>query len=163
MDYVTTYQCFMLVTSKQVGNTILKSNRALNAIRLVKSYFTNKELLQILTSNFYSVLYYNSEIWHLPSLSVNLKQKLFSASAIALKTCTKINDLGISYHQYHVINNRATPDKLLEYKHALSLYKLYNDSPHSLEWLALNNNQILTSRSVGTFRSKNGKFQSKLS
>ena len=62
--------------SKQIGNTILKSKRALNAIKLVKGYFSNKELLQILTSNFFSVLYYNSEIWHLPSLNVNLKQFL---------------------------------------------------------------------------------------
>ena len=41
-----------------------------------KKYFNTTELLQLITSNFYSILYYNSEIWHLPSLKGNLKGKL---------------------------------------------------------------------------------------
>ena len=37
--------------------------------------------------------------------------------------------------------------KFILYKHALSLYKLTNEeSPHSNEWVALNLNQIFTSR-----------------
>ena len=95
--------------------------------------------------NFYSVLYYNSEIWHLPSLKATLKQKLMSVSTLALKTCTKFNNQEISYHQYHIYNNRATPEKYLIYKHAILLFKLYKDTSNSLEWVALNFNQMLTS------------------
>ena len=50
------------------ANSINKANTALHAIRLIKKYFTTSEILQLITSNFYSLLYFNSEIWYLPSL-----------------------------------------------------------------------------------------------
>ena len=53
----------------QVQNAIAKSNKSLHAIKLISKQFSNKETLQLITSNYYSVLYYNSEIWHLPSLT----------------------------------------------------------------------------------------------
>ena len=74
--------------SKHINNAIQKARKALHAIKLIKQHFTPQELRQIITSNFYSILYYNSEIWHLQSLKQNLKQKLLSASAKAIKTCT---------------------------------------------------------------------------
>ena len=48
---------------------------AYHAINLIKKYFNCNELKGLLTSNYYSTLYYNSEIWHLPTLSPHLKQK----------------------------------------------------------------------------------------
>ena len=57
----------------QVTATITKASRALNAIRLIKHYFTQQELLQLITSNFYSVLFYNSEVWHLNTLKQSIK------------------------------------------------------------------------------------------
>ena len=71
----------------RVANCISKSTKALNAIKLIKRFFTKKELLQLVTSNFFSILYYNSEVWHLPTLSSKIEQKLLSASAKAIKTC----------------------------------------------------------------------------
>ena len=48
--------------------------------------------------------------------------------------------------------NRATPENYLLYKHALCLFKLINcEPPHTYEWVALNFNQILTSRQT-TFK-----------
>ena len=44
------------------------------------------------------------------------------------------------------MNNRATPEKILMYKHPLALFRLYNCNDPSLEWCALFFNQILTSR-----------------
>ena len=70
--------------SDHIAHCIQKSSKALNAIRIIRRFFTTKELLQIITSNFYSVLYYNSEIWHLHSLKRNLKIKLLSSSAKAI-------------------------------------------------------------------------------
>ena len=55
--------------SSHISQTITKSKKALHAIRLIKKYFKKDEILNLLTSNFYSILYYNSEIWHLPTLS----------------------------------------------------------------------------------------------
>ena len=133
--------------SDHVAHFVSKSSKALNAIRLIRKFFTTKELLQIVTSNFYSTLYYNSEIWHLNSLNRNLKQKLLSSSAKAIKTCVKFNTNEYSFVRLHDVYNRATPDKYLIYKHALCLFKLSNDTlPFSREWVALNFNQILTSR-----------------
>ena len=58
---------------KQIQLAITKSNKALNAIKLISKHFNKNESKTLLTSNFYSILYYNSEIWHIPSLSVSSK------------------------------------------------------------------------------------------
>ena len=50
-------------TKMHVTNPIKKANGALNAIKLIKKYFTNLELVGLVTSNYYSVLFYNSEIF----------------------------------------------------------------------------------------------------
>ena len=48
--------------------------------------------------------------------------------------------------------NRASPESYLLYKHALSLFKLSNEqNDNTFEWIALNFNQILTSRQ-GSFK-----------
>ena len=39
------------------------------AINLISKHFNPSEIKTLLTSKIYSVLYYNSEIWHLPNLS----------------------------------------------------------------------------------------------
>ena len=54
--------------AKHVANQINKANKALHAIKLIKRYFKQDEILSLLTSNFYSILYYNSEVWHIPKL-----------------------------------------------------------------------------------------------
>ena len=109
-----------------IAHAITKSYSALNAIRIIKKFFTRTELFELITSNFYSLLYYNSEIWHLPSLKSTLKQKLLSASAKALKVCWKSPSYYISFDSLHKISKRATPEQLMKYKLALSLHKLYN-------------------------------------
>ena len=81
---------------------------ALHAIRSIKPYFNQIELRQLVTANFYSILYYNSEVWHLPKLNQTLKRNLLTASANALKLCTLFYDNSISYDLLHTINERAT-------------------------------------------------------
>ena len=54
--------------SNQVANCIQKANRALSAIKLIRWFFKTGELLQLLTSNFYSVIFYNSEVWNIDTL-----------------------------------------------------------------------------------------------
>ena len=61
----------------QILHCVSKSLNALNAIKLIKKFFNRTELLQLVTSNFYSILYYNSGIWHLPNLKNALKSKCF--------------------------------------------------------------------------------------
>jgi hypothetical protein len=76
--------------SKQVANVVKKSTKALHAIWLIRPYFSFSELRSLLTSNFYSILYYNSEVWHLPTLNPVSKNHLQAASANALKLCPLI-------------------------------------------------------------------------
>ena len=42
---------------KQVSNTIKKSYKSLHALKMIRTFFTKKELNMLVTSNFYSVLY----------------------------------------------------------------------------------------------------------
>ena len=134
--------------SDHIAHCVKKSSRALTAIQLIIKIFTTKELLQLVTSNFYSILYYNSEIWHLQSLKRNLKQKLLSSSAKALKLCLKMNTNEISFVKLHEMCHRATPDNFLLYRHALTLYKLLNSDEQTIEWVAINCNQVFTSRQI---------------
>ena len=89
--------------------------------------------MQLITSNYYSILYYNSEIWHIPSLSYQSKRYMLSASATPLKLCTKYDE-NVSFATLHNIHNRATPEKMIKYKMALQLHKIYNDDTMSFEW-----------------------------
>ena len=140
-------------------HTIKRSMNALNAIRLIKNYFKKDELLQLITSNFYSILYYNSEIWHLPSLKPSLKQKLLSASARALKVCNRQVDNYMSFENIHTLNKRATPIKILKYKLAICLFKLYNMNYNVIEFCILNFNQVITSRQTNFITVRSNRTQ----
>ena len=98
----------------QVAQTITKAKRALHAIRLIKPSFNNQELRLLITSNFYSELYYNSEIWHIPTLNVDLKQQLLSASAIAPKIYRDNDTRMMAFIDSHKIN-----EQYMFYKHSL--------------------------------------------
>ena len=111
----------------QTQNAINKSKMALNAIFLIRKYFSKRQLLSIITSNYYSILYYNAEIWLLPTLTTQLKQKILSASAQPLKMTTNNYNYMMSYETLHTMNQRANPKQITFYKHALLLHKIYND------------------------------------
>ena len=117
-----------------------------NAINLIKKYFNCAELKGLLTSNYYSTLYYNSEIWHLPTLSPHLKQKLLSASANALKLCLTTLPPNTSFESIHSLAKRSTPVQMSMYKHALQLYKLFNSNNMSEDWISLNIQQNFNRR-----------------
>ena len=143
--------------SDQVALASNKAINAINTIRLIKKNFTKIELLQLVTSNVFSLLYYNSEIWHLPSLKYELKKKLLSISARALKVTMYYPDNMISYENIHKMNNRAMPEAFMSYKLTIQLYKLYNSVNHSLEWVSMNLNQILTTRQTNFITLKTNK------
>ena len=130
----------------QVNNAITKSKRALHAINLIRKYFTQKQLLDLITSNYLSILYYNADIWLLPSLAPILKTKLLSASAAPLKLCTRLYDNSMSYETLHTINNRANPSQFSTYRHAILLHKTYNDTTLNNNWLDLFFNQHFNGR-----------------
>ncbi len=91
-------------------SAINRENCSLNAIKIIRKYFNTRELINLIISNFYSVLYYNSDVWNIPSLGLDLKHSLFVASAIALQVCLHYLDSSISYIDLHKMAKRATPD-----------------------------------------------------
>ena len=123
-----------------------KANKSLLAIKLISKYFNDNEIKSLLTSNFYSVLYYNSEIWHLPKLAPYLKDLLLSISSKALKLCTPSYNQEMSYLKLHELNIRATPEQFCIYKQSLLLHTLYNFETPKNEWLTLNFNQAFNQR-----------------
>ena len=68
-----------LTWAKHVAKQVAKSNKALQAIKMIRKFFNHTEILMLLTSNFFSVLYYNSEVWHIPKLKPVLNQLIMSA------------------------------------------------------------------------------------
>ena len=140
--------------NEQVSKTIKKANKALMAIKLIKKHFSLPELKTLLTSNFYSILYYNSEIWHTPALSPYLKNLLTSTSAKALMICTSNYTPMMSYKDLHTQNIRATPAQFMIYKHALLLHSVSNNQTPFNDWLDLNLNQNFNTRETN-FRAFN--------
>jgi hypothetical protein len=130
----------------QVSRTIKSANKSLQAIKMIKKYFKTYETVQLLTSNFYSRLFYGSEIWQLPTLNSNCKKQLLSTSANALKLCNKTYDPNISHVDLHKKYNRALPNNFSMYRHCLLLFKVFNNMIPKRDWLELNFKIINTSR-----------------
>ena len=110
------------------------------------TYFNSEELKGLLTSNYYSVLYYNSEIWHLPTLGPQHKQKLMSASANALKLCLSQLPLNTSHESIHRLAKRGTTTQMSLYKHPLQLYKLHKSTSMTVDRIDLIIQQNINSR-----------------
>ena len=136
----------MMKWDHQVSRAIKNSRKALHAIKLIKKNFSKDELKQLLTSNFYSILYYNSEVWHIPTIHSNLKQQLLAASSTGLRLLGSRCDIRISYDRLHNYNGRATPADMMKYKHSLQLYKNFNDNSQNETWLRLNFQQNYNQR-----------------
>ena len=88
----------------QISQTITK------ALKIIMTHLNINEPRQLLTANYYSFIYYNSEIWHILSLKLYLKQQLLSASEAGLWLCTAGDTCMNSCNNLHTINKRATLD-----------------------------------------------------
>ena len=62
----------------------------LYTIKIIKNHFEPNKMLTLFTSNFYSIHYYNSEIWHILNLNLYLKNLLLSKFSNALKIFTPV-------------------------------------------------------------------------
>jgi predicted transcriptional regulator len=112
---------------------VRKSRSALQGLRILNKYFTTSERLTLITSFFYSRLYYGSQVWLIPSLKRALKSKLFSASGAALK----LLDKDMSFKDLHKKYNRATPTQFQKYTTAISLYDLIKKEIPEDDWINL--------------------------
>ena len=146
--------------SEHVAHAIKKSNKSLCALRFLKKFFTSLEMKTLLTSNYYSSLYYNSEIWLSNSLKQELKQSLLSASANAIRSCIPLQNRFISFEAIHKNCNQFTPTQMGYYKLSILLHKLYNSATHCKDWRDLANQIVITRRQTRfrIFKSNNFKI-----
>ena len=142
-----------------IQNVKTKLKKALQAIYLIKRYFNNKELLSIITSNYYSIMYYNADIWLLPTLGPNLKAQLLAASSAPLKIINRNFSQGVSYDRLHKYYNRATPDQVTKYRHSLMLHKVYNEQNQGSDWVSINFNQNFNARQNKIFFFKTNRYK----
>ena len=119
--------------SPQVERSTKKARSALQGLRLLGKYFTTSEKLILLTSYFYSRLYYGCQIWLIPSLKRALKKKLFSASGNGLRLLER----DTSFTELHKKYNRATPTQFQKYTTAVSFYDLIQKEIPEEDWIGL--------------------------
>ena len=94
-----------LTWDKQIDKAITDSRKALQAVKIVRRYFSKEETAKLVTSLVFSRLYYGCEAWLLPTLKEDLFKRLYSQSGKILKAIDK--DLG--YVQLHKKYKSATP------------------------------------------------------
>lgn len=105
---------------RQVSRTISKTNRMLHGLRKIRRFLGSDQAKQVVTSFYYSSLYYGLEVWYHRHLSFHLKQKVRSAHYRALrvihgsKTRSELDAIGL----------RATPDELSDYSIGKLLAKM---------------------------------------
>ena len=92
----------------------------------------------LVTSLFFSKLYYGSEVWHLPTRTASQNKQLKYASANALRSCDKSLNIFHTHTEIHQRTERAMPDQILNYKHSLLMYKLMNQCSPDEEFMNLN-------------------------
>ena len=123
---------------EHINSAIKSANSTLFAIKIVRKYFNTDELKTMLTSMYFSKLYYADEIWHIPGLSRQLKKNLKFASANALKICVPNLTVFHTHTQIHNLAGRALPEQMCNYRNALSVYKLFNNQSPDNEFMNLN-------------------------
>ena len=101
----------------------------------------------LLTSNFYSLLYYNCEIWLSQGLNARHKQQILAASSNALKILGNVSGLRTSFVQLHINEKRALPVDFGRYKMAIQLHKIYNGVEMNSDWVDMNHQQNFNARS----------------
>ena len=104
------------------------------------------DINMLLTSNFYSILYYNCEIWLSNGLNITLKQKILSASSQALLMLNNSSDMRTSFTQLHKLEKRALPMEFAKYRLAIQLFKIYNGTSMDNDWIDMNIQQNFNAR-----------------
>ena len=101
--------------------------------------------MTLINAHYYSILFYHSDIWLLPSLSETPKTNPSECLSGPTKMCCTIYHPLMLYDCFHNISNRPAPSDFTKYNHALLLHEIYNHQNQTADWLDLNFNQKSTS------------------
>ena len=116
-----TFDC-NLKWNQQYTHAIKEANKNLYAIKRIAKFFTQEERTTLITSLFYSKLYYGSEVWHLPERTTTQNKMIKFASANALRIISNEITIFNTHTEIHQMTKRALPDQMIQYKHALMMY-----------------------------------------
>jgi len=112
----------------------MKSSKSLHALKTLRCYFTEIEMIKLITANVFSKLYYGSMVWLLPNLKENLFKKLFSHSGQVLK----IVDKKLSHIALHKKFCRSTPKIFSIYQTSMNLFHTIKTAPQEIQSVTLN-------------------------
>lgn len=108
----------------QIEKAIKNSRISGHGLRYLSRYFTNDELVTVVKSQVYSSIYYNCEVWLIPSLNKKLKKRLRSAITGCLKSAFGLWSWPLNSSDIHEICGIATLEQWANYAHARTLYKI---------------------------------------
>ena len=127
---------------EHITGLVSRMQSKIHAIRVIQRYFTKEEILVLLKTYCYPSLYYASSVWMTPSLTANLRSKLFSTSGKILS----VIEIG-SYRNLHKKFARATPEMWQDYELAVSFFDLVNTRQPVSDWQLLEINTLQNRRS----------------
>jgi hypothetical protein len=128
--------------SVQVEHSLNETRKAMHALKQIRKFFSQDELIILATSFLYSKLFYAAETWLLPTLNECLFSKLYSQSGMILK----IVNPNLTYAESHKLFKRATPKQFCMYLTSLNLFDLFTTESPAGEWINLNFNVLQSSR-----------------
>ena len=134
-----------LTWDSHVDHCITRARKSQHVLRTVRSFFTEKEMANIITSIYYSKLYYGSQVWLLPDLKDRHFKRLYSESGRALK----LVDNSLSYRQLHKQFCRATPRIYSLYLTSTLLHRYLSDEMCAEQKLDIN--MIVTNETRNRF------------
>jgi len=112
-----------LTWTKNVQIVVNSCQRLKPALRCLKQRTTRQELLKVITSHYYSRLYYASEVW-LPCLKSQLKMKITTMHFYPLRLALGDFRRVLSYRQITQLTCRAPPKELINLEFARTLISI---------------------------------------
>jgi hypothetical protein len=107
-------------------------------------YFNQVELKTMLTAMYFRRLYYVAY----PESYIVTKKNLKFALANALRICLPKRTIFNTHTEIHTIAERALPEQMCLYKHAITLYKLFKSHCPENDFVSLNFQLIDNPRST---------------
>ncbi len=118
---------------EQVSNVIKNSSWKLTVLKKLRPKFTQKQFLQILTSQHFSKMLFASPVWLTSCISVRLWSQINKAHYQAIRTAVNDFKRRINREKLDILSSRAAPRQWSKYSIASLVIKILRDrSPSGL-------------------------------
>ncbi len=108
----------------QVDSIIKKANSKISVLKKLRSKFTQQQFLQILTSQFFSIIFYCSDVWLTTSTSQKLWTVINSIHYKSLRIAVCDHKQRINREKLDVLCQRANPKQWSKYSSASLVIKV---------------------------------------